>query len=228
MTSKTWDQPLISVDVIAVKLDKADGNLKAFVARRANEPFKGEFALPGVLLSPHERITEASYRALEDKVKIPNDQVRTLRDIGVSDNPDRDPRGATLSIVNLAIVDNDYVSDDEDVKLLTVAEMEEAQLPFDHSNLIRKALVQLEALLMNDKGVSKALLGEEFRTTELYGIYSQLNSLIPDIARVPDLSNLSRSLKSTSGITSKPSESLTASNSTGRGRPSSVWTWDAN
>jgi len=226
METQAWEQPLISVDVITVKLDKSDGHLKIFLGLRKNEPFKDTYALPGVLLSPHERVSEAATRAVTSKALIPEDKIRAVRDIGISDNPDRDPRGATLSVVNIAVIDSSFdVNGSDDVKLVNVADIADLGLPFDHENLVLKALAQLGSLLMTDAEISKALLGDEFRTTELYDTYNDLNLVLPATVAKPDLSNLSRRLKTTRGITAKPVDetSLTAS---GRGRPSSVWIWN--
>jgi len=223
-TQTTWEQPLISVDVVAVKFDKADnGRIKFFVSRRTNAPYAGELALPGVLLS-HERVSEAAVRALTTKIGVKENDIRIVRDIGISDNPDRDPRGATLSIINLAVIEDSFIPLNEDVELVSVYNLDTFKLPFDHTNLIRKALSQLESLLMNDKEMSKALLGDEFRTTDLHSLYSQLVDVAEDSPVVPDLSNLSRRLKNTNGIQSKE-VTVTSLASSGRGRPSSVWTW---
>ena len=226
MSEQTWEQPLISVDVVAVKLDKKEGQLKVFLGLRKFEPFKDAYSLPGVLLSPHERVIEAAHRAVITKVLIPDSAIRTIRDIGISDNPNRDPRGATLSVVNMAIIDSDFDAvGTEDVKLVSIDDISAEDLPFDHENLVLKALTQLGALLMNDKEISKALLGDEFKTTELYDVYASLWSFMPSVITAPDLSNLSRRLKTTRGITAKSAESTTSLTSS-RGRPSSSWTWE--
>jgi 8-oxo-dGTP diphosphatase len=226
MNEQKWDQPLISVDVIAIKLDKQEGKLKVFLGLRKFEPFKGTYSLPGVLLSPHERVAEAAQRAVNTKALVLDSAIRAIRDIGISDNPDRDPRGATLSVVNLAVIDSDFtVSNSEDVKLVAIDEINAGDLPFDHENLLLKALTQLGSLLMSDKEVSKALLGDQFRTTELYDAYADLSSALPDVIAAPDLSNLSRRLKTTKGIAAKSAESVTSLTSS-RGRPSSSWAWE--
>lgn len=216
-----WEQPLISVDVVAVKLDKISRELCIFVGQRNFEPNKGDFALPGVLLLPGERAMDAAHRALSTKVQIPDSEVVVLRDIGIVDNPDRDPRGPSLSVVVLAIVDNDFNVDDENVKMLTLKALEETALPFDHGSIIKKALSSLDSLLMTDKEITKALLGQEFTTTELHSAFAQLHSISGSIVSIPDLSNLSRSLKSNPWV----SQSLTSLTSKSKGRPASTWSF---
>jgi len=222
MTTQNWDQPLISVDVVPIRLNKANKSIEIFLGRRQYEPSKGEFALPGVLLSPHERVAEAAQRALNSKVSASESVVRLITDVGIADNPDRDPRGATLSIVNLAILGDEYAPQDEDITSIIVSDLADTKLPFDHNGLVAKALSQLDALLMNDKDASKALLGDTFRTTDLYSAFVELNKVTKSTSSVPDLSNLSRTLKNSPWLVAQ----VGLTSSTGKGRPSSQWAWN--
>ena len=219
MTNREWEQPLISVDVVAVKLNKVTRELNVFVGKRQYEPNKGKLALPGVLLLPNERAIEAAQRALDAKVSIPASAVLTLRDVGIVDNPDRDPRGPSLSVVMLAIVDNDFEVDDEKAQLFTSKELETTELPFDHNSIVRKALGYLDSLLMSDKEATKSLLGEVFKTTELHTAFVELHSISGSTASIPDLSNLSRTLKSNPWFESQTAEASTRP----KGRPASAW-----
>jgi 8-oxo-dGTP diphosphatase len=216
-----WEQPLISVDVVAVKLDKASRKLNIFVGQRQFEPNKGEFALPGVLLLPNERAMDAAQRALTAKVEIPSTAVVSLHDVGIVDNPDRDPRGPSLSVVVLAIIDNTYQTEVENVKLITPETLSAKELPFDHNSIITKALSSLDSLLMTNKEVTQALLGNVFSTTELHAAFSQLHALSGSTVSVPDLSNLSRSLKSNPWV----SQSTISSTGKTKGRPASTWSF---
>lgn len=238
-----WEQPAISIDAIPLQLDKTEGHLKTFLGQRQYEPFKGEYALPGVLLSPHERVEEATMRALQEKTHLSEQAIKTLKVVGVSDNPDRDPRGATLSIINLAIVDNNYVNASNNVKPLRLNGYKNTALPFDHANLIHKAITELHSMFMLDLTVSKALLGETFKTTDVYNVYHEMSAILGNDDIIPDLSNLSRSLRNmqyiekvnttdTSDVSYSSYNSLGAStydstpySSSGRGRPASIWGW---
>jgi 8-oxo-dGTP diphosphatase len=222
MSTQNWEQPTISVDVIPVRFNKATKSIEIVLGRRQFEPHLGDLALPGVLLSPHERVSEAASRALATKAFIPVEAVKLIKDVGIADNPDRDPRGATLSIVNLAILDDAYVLPErDDVETFNLSDVTGLKLPFDHSTLIIKALTQLDASLMNDKEATRSLLGDTFRTTDLHSSFVQLNDITGSTAGTPDLSNLSRTLKSSPWLTTQAGPKPTS----GKGRPSSVWAW---
>lgn len=244
MDTTQWEQPAISIDTVPLQLDKKEGHLKTFIARRKYEPFKGDYALPGVLLSPHERVSEAAFRALTTKASFEISDIKALKVIGVADNPDRDPRGATLSVVNIAIVDNNYAPEDDIVKSLRLNGYQHTALPFDHSNLIRKTVEELHSMFLLDLTVSKALLGDTFRTTDVYNVYREMSAILENDDIIPDLSNLSRNLRNMQHIekVNKTTEtsfdslvnysSVTAVTdsgdyitSSGRGRPASLWSW---
>lgn len=218
MSTVEWEQPLISVDVVPVKLNKLTREINIILGKRKFEPAKGEAALPGVLLLPNERATEAAMRALQSKVSIPEDEVAFLKDVGIADNPDRDPRGPSLSVVMLAVVNNSFNPEDEDVEVLTLKDFSSKTLPFDHSAIVVKALKYLDSLLMTDREASKAFLGAEFRTTDLHAAFTELHHVSGSTVSIPDLSNLSRTLKSNAWLAT----STTTSTGT-KGRPASSW-----
>jgi 8-oxo-dGTP diphosphatase len=231
VTETNWEQPLISVDVIPVRLDKVNQRLNIVLAKRLYEPFLGVNALPGVLLTPSERVSEAAMRALESKAGIHETQVKLLTDVGVSDNPDRDPRGATLSVIFLAVLDSDTVISKEGVHEVDVTTLGSTSLPFDHANLIHKALVALEERLFEDKQTTQALMGTTFKTKDVQVAYTSLATVTN--RREENQSNLSRKLRLTGWLTEASSESsaqtftanLTSTSSGRRGRPSVSWSW---
>lgn len=222
MTTTNWEQPLVSVDVVPIRLNKSTRQIDVFLGRRKNEPYLGELALPGVLLSPHERVNEAGIRALTEKLEASVEDVRFVKDVGVADNPDRDPRGATLSIVHFAVLGDDYVVNESIVEAISLHDIKATSLPFDHNALIEKALAQVDAFLMVDKDTSKAVLGDTFRTTDLYVAFTELHKVTNSPTGIPDLSNLSRSLKKSDWLRSEEAPRT----STSKGRPASQWAWE--
>jgi ADP-ribose pyrophosphatase YjhB (NUDIX family) len=83
---------LVSVDVLAVRM--ADAEVRFATIERAADPYAGWDALPGVLLLEGERLAEAGRRALVSKAGLAPTAIGQLV---VFDEPNRDPRGATLS-----------------------------------------------------------------------------------------------------------------------------------
>lgn len=214
-----FDQPLVSVDVVPVRYDHARANVEVLLGRRIYEPHLGEFALPGVLLG-HERIDEAAVRALRSKLGVAADQVRLLGGVEVFDNPDRDPRGPTLSIARYAVIDDDYRPRPEHHAAVALSAVD--ALPFDHDRIVTRAAEVLAKDLWADRAVAAALLGPRFATSDLREVYTQLLTRAHgDRAPHVDPANLLRRLRGTGWV------HQVATADTGRGgRPPTVWEWN--
>jgi 8-oxo-dGTP diphosphatase len=222
-----YELPNISVDVVPVILNKATGTLEVVLGKRIYAPNLGEFALPGVLLTPHERLNEAAYRALEKKIGVSSDAVVELIDLGTFDNPDRDPRGATVAIAKLAVID--AVPEDESVTRIAIEKVanDSYRLPFDHNSIVLAASTLLAEKMLFNKAITRAVLGDTFTTKTLRNILVQLQDTENGENLIFDASNLTRQLKGTKWVEMVEDKetitSLTAT--TSRGRPSRVWTW---
>jgi 8-oxo-dGTP diphosphatase len=225
-----FELPNISVDVVPVTLNAYSGKLEVLIGKRIYEPNLGEFALPGVLLTPHERLDEAAYRALEKKLSIPASYVVELIDLGTFDNPDRDPRGATVSIAKLAVISSaPEGSTAAGVTSIPIDEIanDSYALPFDHNSIVLAASNLLAEKMLFNKAITKAILGDTFTTKTLRNVLVQLQETEKGENIIFDASNLTRQLKGTKWVEMVEDKetvtSLTAS--TSRGRPSRVWTW---
>lgn len=222
-----YELPNISVDVVPVILDPATGTLEVVLGRRIFEPNLGEFALPGVLLTPHERLNEAAYRALEKKLGVLEANVAELIDLGTFDNPDRDPRGATVAIAKLAVIT--AVPEADNVTRVRIEDIanDSYALPFDHNSIVLAASNLLAEKMLFNKAITKAILGNTFTTKTLRNVLVQLQETEHGENIIFDASNLTRQLKGTKWVEMVEDKetvtSLTAS--TSRGRPSRVWTW---
>lgn len=216
MTEQNWHQPLIAVDVVALSYNKEQKSVKYALGERNHEPFKGTFALPGVLLD-RESAEHAAYRALETKLGVEADSVLYLKDIGVTDNPERDERGPSLSVIYVAVIKDDALND-KITKSELLSQMNHPELPFDHSSILERAVRYVKDTILVDKELTKALTGTVFKTSDVFNILSGVNGFKSESNETPDASNLSRKLKSMGWF-----EKLDKFSSQGRGRPSSAW-----
>jgi 8-oxo-dGTP diphosphatase len=91
--------PILEVDVVALAI--RDGRLQVLLVRRANEPFGGQWALPGVRLAIEERLADAARRALAERTGL---AIAYLEQLYTFDGPDRDPRGPTISVAYYALL----------------------------------------------------------------------------------------------------------------------------
>ena len=104
------DQSLVSIDVIALRFGNPEpGMLRLAVTPRQAEPYTGQLALPGVLLGAGERLQDAARRAVTTKLGIPDEKILVSGQLTVFDEPNRDPRGPTLSVTMWAVISSDEV-----------------------------------------------------------------------------------------------------------------------
>lgn len=204
----TVNQPLISVDTVLVRLSRAKQALEFGVIERTASTAKGTvyehaLSLPGVLLKTDERLEDAARRAAAAKAQTSN--LGYLRQLGVFDAPERDPRGPTIAIAFLA-----PLADETSSPELTWLEAPEG-LAFDHDSIIAAARTHCRELAWVDLSFTKALLGDVFTTKDA-------NALRPPTL---EAKNTARWLRHAGFVKPAP----LASPAGGRGRPASAWTW---
>jgi len=202
----TNDQPLVSIDVIPLRLAPGEG-IQFATGARIFEPYLGAQALPGVLLRAGESIDEAAKRALESKTALKSPL--TTMHIGAFDSTNRDPRGATISIAIAAIFPSGSTSKKAQWHALHESVLNE--LPFDHGNIVRNTHERVTQALWSNQELTRALLGERFSTSDA------LLAASP----TPHEGNASRWLKSWGPLV-KLEESA---RKPGAGRPSTLWGW---
>lgn len=199
--------PKVSIDVVPLRV-LSDGSIQVGLGVRSAEPFKGHHALPGVLLLGGERLNEAGFRALRTKAGLDVDAVRDIRQFATFDSPTRDPRGHTLSVAMVALVNNDAES--KDLEWLNLAEAKD--LPFDHEAIISSAVRFLSERLWDDSNLVYAVLGQSFST----GFASKVTERLSGTS--VDRGNFNRRI---AGLPFLKDTGFT--DTAGKGRPSKVW-----
>lgn len=136
-----YPRPMVTVDnvVFAVR----DGRLHVLLIKRKHEPYAGCWALPGGFIEMDEPLEAAAARELREEAGL---QDIALEQIGAFGDPNRDPRGRTISIAYAGIVDwRDHTlqanDDAADVSWLLVDEL--PPLAFDHHQIVECALQTL-------------------------------------------------------------------------------------
>ena len=107
--------------------------------KRKHEPFKDHYALPGGFVEYGERVEDAAIREAKEETGL---DVKLLRLVGVYSDPNRDPRGHTVTTAFLALGTGELKAGD-DAKEVHVVPVEEAlklPLAFDHEKILRDAL----------------------------------------------------------------------------------------
>ena len=202
----------VSVDVLAVRFDRSDRLIRLGIHRRPADPYAGELALPGVLLLRGERLAAAGARALA-KLGVPVASRLAEGQLVTFDEPNRDPRGPTLSIALWAVVD-DLGGGVDGAAWVDLDDV--PPLAFDHDRIVADCRPRLADLLWRDLAFSRALTGEVFTAADALAIATSLTGA------QPDRGNLNRTLAGLPGLRRSEERRLSSS---GVGRPGVVWTW---
>ncbi|MGE5809563.1 MAG: NUDIX domain-containing protein [Nitrospirota bacterium] len=125
------ERPFLTVDCVVFH-----GNAVVLI-RRAHDPFKGWYALPGGFVEVGETVEEACRRETREETGL---IVEDLRLIGVYSDPARDPRRHTVSVAfhGRADIASLEAGDDASAAEL-VADWQHAQLAFDHQKILSDA-----------------------------------------------------------------------------------------
>jgi len=182
------EQSVVSVDVVALRFWADDAGVTVGITTREMEPFTGHLALPGVLLGRGERLVAAARRAVHTKLGVPAAAIGAVGQLVTFDEPNRDPRGPTLSIAMWAVV-GPHEGPAQWVSFDAVP-----ALAFDHNRIVDAARGLLARLLWKDMVFTRALTGDEFPATRAVELsFSVLGAR-------PDPANLNRTLAAISGL----------------------------
>lgn len=151
----------IKVTVDALVLSFQYEALHILLIQRKNDPFKGKWAFPGGFVEDPEPLEVAAMRELEEETGLKTSSLYQLHTFG---EPDRDPRGRTISVAYLTLVDHQSLqpkadTDAEEVRWFPVNRL--PSLAFDHDKIIKKAMVELPRIhtsAINDTQTDKKML----------------------------------------------------------------------
>ena len=93
-----------TADVVVLRVSEQE-RLEVLLWERASEPFRGHLALPGGYLATGESLEHSAMRHLAEKVGM--QAVVHLEQLETRSEPDRDPRGWTVSTAFLGLAGTD-------------------------------------------------------------------------------------------------------------------------
>ena len=131
-----YPRPAVTADCVVITKEKEP---KVLLIQRGNEPFKGCWAFPGGFMNMDETTEQCAVRELEEETGL---KVSNIRQIGAYSKVDRDPRGRTVTVAYLAIVDKaEKVKGlDDAAKAQWFSLSELPKLAFDHEDIMADAL----------------------------------------------------------------------------------------
>jgi 8-oxo-dGTP diphosphatase len=162
------EKPSVTVDIILFTIK--DESLKVLLVKRAVDPFKDMWAIPGGFILVNENLEDAAKRELLEETNVKDIYLEQLYTFG---DPKRDPRTRVITVAYFALVNSEKFklkasTDVKDVRWFSMYDMPE--LAFDHKKIMEYALKRLKAKLEYTT-VAFSLLPEEFTLTELQKIY---------------------------------------------------------
>ncbi len=165
---KPYVAPTLTVDAVLFQI--TNGVLETLLMKRPNEPFKGEWALPGGYNAKGETTTKALRRIVEQKTGVDIDtDLSYIEQLYTFDMVDRDPRGHAVSVTYMGCGREIVLRDaGAHVAFLDVDNLPD--LAYDHANIIAYARERLIAKLTYTNAVS-AFLDKRFTLTQLQSAY---------------------------------------------------------
>lgn len=94
-----YPRPAVTADCIVIT---KEAEPKVLLIQRGDQPFKGGWAFPGGFMNMDETTEQCAIRELEEETGL---QISDVHQIGAYSKVDRDPRGRTVTVAYLAIID---------------------------------------------------------------------------------------------------------------------------
>ena len=131
-----YPRPAVTADCVVITKGKEP---KVLLIQRGNEPFKGCWAFPGGFMNMDETTEQCAVRELEEETGL---KVTDIQQIGAYSKVDRDPRGRTVTVAYLAIIDSPEkvkgLDDAAKAQWFLLSEL--PKLAFDHEDIMADAL----------------------------------------------------------------------------------------
>lgn len=135
-----YPRPSVTVDVI---LFHRDGErIEVLLIKRARDPFKGAWAFPGGFIDQDESLERAAARELKEETGL---EGVCLEQLGAFGDPRRDPRGHTISVAFIGLLENraQVTGDDDAEDARWHSASRPPRLAFDHKKILRLALARV-------------------------------------------------------------------------------------
>jgi len=168
------DHPPIAVTVDLVVLTVREGELQVLTVRRGEEPYRGQWALPGGFLRPDEDLAAAAERELREETALSASQAH-LEQLASYGAPRRDPRMRTVTVAYIALAPDLPVptagTDAADARWQPVDSLlDDGALAFDHARILRDGVERARAKLEYTP-LAAAFCPPEFTISELRRVY---------------------------------------------------------
>jgi 8-oxo-dGTP diphosphatase len=170
--SSEYVPPILTADSVVFQL--IENQLYVLLIQRANEPFKGDWALPGGYNAAGETTQHAMNRVLQKKGGINPTDLRFVQQLYTFDTVARDPRGHAVSVTYMGLgkeLTPKGTSETQNPQFFPVTHL--PSLAYDHADIIKYAHERLQSKITYTNAVF-ALLDPLFTLTQLQVAYEAI------------------------------------------------------
>ena len=138
-----YPRPAVTADCIVIT---KEAEPKVLQIQRGDQPFKGGWAFPGGFMNMDETTEQCAIRELEEETGL---KVSDIHQIGAYSKVDRDPRGRTVTVAYLSVIDKPLpvTGQDDAAKAEWWPLSSLPILAFDHDEIISDAIAIYNKLL---------------------------------------------------------------------------------
>lgn len=131
-----YPRPAVTADCIVIT---REAEPKVLLIQRGNHPFKGCWAFPGGFMNMDETTEQCAIRELEEETGL---RLSKIQQIGAYSKVDRDPRGRTITVAYLALIDAPVTvtGQDDAAKAQWFSIDALPPLAFDHEEIMQDAI----------------------------------------------------------------------------------------
>lgn len=131
-----YPRPAVTADCVVMTKEAMP---QVLLIERGIEPFRGFWAFPGGFMNMDETTEQCAVRELEEETGL---RVTELQQIRAYSKVDRDPRGRTITVAYLAVVDRPaaVTGSDDAAKARWFPVDALPPLAFDHEDIMRDAV----------------------------------------------------------------------------------------
>ena len=135
----TYNYPRPAVTADCVMMTK-ESTPQVLLIERGVDPYKGCWAFPGGFMNMDETTEQCAIRELEEETGM---RVTDLQQIGAYSKVDRDPRGRTITVAYLAVIDAPVAvtGQDDAAKAQWFPIDKLPPLAFDHEDIMQDAII---------------------------------------------------------------------------------------
>ena len=137
-----YPRPALTADCIVIT---KEAEPRVLLIERGDEPFKGCWAFPGGFMNMDGTTEQCAIRELEEETGL---KVNEVHQIGAYSKVDRDPRGRTVTVAYLAIIDVPMAvcGQDDAAKAQWFPLSTLPKLAFDHEDIMQDAIKEYKLL----------------------------------------------------------------------------------